>query len=102
MFAALIAPATLSLISLTFLDPKERARAFGIFTATSMSGGATGLVLGGALTTLLDWRWCLYVNLPIAAVILIGGWLTVPGTDGRTTPSSTSRARCWAPSACCR
>ncbi|GAA1410091.1 MFS transporter [Catellatospora coxensis] len=83
VFAALIAPATLSLISLTFLDPKERARAFGIFTATSMSGGATGLVLGGALTTLLDWRWCLYVNLPIAAVILIGGWLTVPGTDGR-------------------
>ena len=81
-FAALIAPATLSLISLTFPEPKERARAFGIFTATSMSGGATGLVLGGALTTLLDWRWCLYVNLPIAAVILVGGRLTVPKTPG--------------------
>ncbi|WP_117210374.1 MFS transporter [Allorhizocola rhizosphaerae] len=83
VFAALIAPATLSLISLTFLDPGERARAFGIFTATSMSGGATGLVLGGALTTLVDWRWCLYVNVPIALVILIGGWLTVPSTHGR-------------------
>ena len=83
-FAALIAPATLSLISTTFSDPRERAKAFGIFTATSMSGGATGLVLGGVLTSFLDWRWCLYVNLPIAAVILIGGWLTLPSPPART------------------
>ncbi len=65
-FAALMAPAALSLITVTFTAPKERARAFGVFGAIAGGGAAIGLVLGGALTEYADWRWCLGVNVPIA------------------------------------
>jgi predicted MFS family arabinose efflux permease len=64
----------LSLLSVTFADDaKERGRAFGIFGAISGAGGALGLLLGGVLTQGLSWRWCLYVNLIIAAVAFVGG-----------------------------
>jgi EmrB/QacA subfamily drug resistance transporter len=73
-FAAMLAPAALSLLSVTFADDaKERGRAFGIFGAISGAGGALGLLLGGVLTQGLSWRWCLYVNLIIAAVAFVGG-----------------------------
>jgi EmrB/QacA subfamily drug resistance transporter len=65
-FAALLAPAALSLITVTFTEPKERARAFGVFGAISGGGAAIGLVLGGILTEYASWRWCLGVNVPIA------------------------------------
>jgi MFS family permease len=73
-FAAMLAPAALSLLSVTFADDaKERGRAFGIFGAISGAGGALGLLLGGVLTQGLSWRWCLYVNLIIAAIAFVGG-----------------------------
>ena len=65
-FAALLAPAALSLITVTFVAPKERARAFGVFGAISGGGAAIGLILGGILTEYASWRWCLGVNVPIA------------------------------------
>jgi EmrB/QacA subfamily drug resistance transporter len=65
-FAALLAPAALSLLATTFTDPAERGKAFGVFGAIAGSGGAIGLLLGGALTEVLDWRWCLYVSLVFA------------------------------------
>jgi EmrB/QacA subfamily drug resistance transporter len=65
-FAALMAPAALSLISVTFTLPKERATAFGVFGAISGGGAAIGLILGGVLTEYASWRWCLGVNVPIA------------------------------------
>ena len=65
-FAALLAPAALSLITVTFVAPKERARAFGVFGAISGGGAAIGLILGGVLTEYASWRWCLGVNVPIA------------------------------------
>ena len=77
-FAALLAPAALSLLSVTFADDAtERGRAFGIFGAVSGAGGALGLLLGGILTQSVSWRWCLYVNLIIAAMALVGAliWL---------------------------
>jgi EmrB/QacA subfamily drug resistance transporter len=77
-FAALIAPAALSLISTTFTEAKDRARAFGVFAAAGMSGAALGLVTGGVLTNYLGWRWCLYVNIPIALVVVVGGVFAVP------------------------
>ncbi|HVV13806.1 DHA2 family efflux MFS transporter permease subunit [Amycolatopsis sp.] len=87
VFAALLAPSTLSLLTITFTEAKERAKAFGIFTAIMMSGGALGLVAGGALAEYLDWRWCLYVNLPLAIIASIGGWLVLPNVKGhRETP----------------
>jgi EmrB/QacA subfamily drug resistance transporter len=61
-FGALLAPAALSLLTTTFTDPKERGKAFAIYAAIAGMGGAIGLLLGGALTELLDWRWCLYVS----------------------------------------
>ena len=67
-FAALLAPAALSLITVTFVAPKERARAFGVFGAISGGGAAIGLVLGGVLTEYASWRWCLGVNTPIALI----------------------------------
>ncbi|MEV7396328.1 MFS transporter [Aeromicrobium sp. NPDC092404] len=67
-FAALLAPAALSLISVTFTLPKERATAFGVFGAISGGGAAIGLILGGVLTEYASWRWCLGVNVPIALV----------------------------------
>jgi EmrB/QacA subfamily drug resistance transporter len=77
-FAAMLAPAALSLVSVTFADNAEdRGRAFGIFGAVAGSGGAIGLLLGGVLTQSVSWRWCLYVNLVIAAVAFAGAliWL---------------------------
>ena len=67
-FAALLAPAALSLITVTFVAPKERARAFGVFGAISGGGAAIGLVFGGVLTEYASWRWCLGVNIPIALI----------------------------------
>ncbi|QEU89664.1 MFS transporter [Streptomyces kanamyceticus] len=73
VFGALLAPAALSLLTTTFTDPRERAKAFGIYGAIAGAGGAVGLLLGGVLTEYLDWRWCLYVNLAFAVVAMIGG-----------------------------
>ncbi|WP_353946702.1 MFS transporter [Streptomyces sp. HUAS MG91] len=73
LFGALLAPAALSLLTTTFTDPKERAKAFGIYGAIAGAGGAVGLLLGGVLTEYLDWRWCLYVNLVFAVIALLGG-----------------------------
>ena len=66
VFGALLAPAALSILTTTFLDPGERAKAFGAFSAVAVAGAALGLILGGVLTEYLSWRWCLYVNLLIA------------------------------------
>ncbi|MFD7643772.1 MFS transporter [Kitasatospora sp. NPDC059795] len=77
VFGALLAPAALSLLAVMFSDGKERAKAFGIFGAVAGGGGAIGLILGGALTEYLNWRWTFYVNIPFAAVALAGAILVI-------------------------
>ncbi|MGI5457302.1 DHA2 family efflux MFS transporter permease subunit [Streptomyces sp. CA-249302] len=72
VFAALLAPSALSLLATTFTDPKDRGKAFGIFGAIIGAGAAVGLLAGGILTEYLNWRWCLYVNIPIALVAFFG------------------------------
>jgi EmrB/QacA subfamily drug resistance transporter len=72
VFGALLAPATLSLLTTTFTDPKERGRAFGVFGAIGGGGAAVGLLLGGVLTEYLDWRWCMFVNIIFAVVAFVG------------------------------
>jgi EmrB/QacA subfamily drug resistance transporter len=75
LFAALLAPAILSLLTTTFTAPLERAKAFGIFGAIAGAGGSIGLLLGGVLTEYANWRWTLYVNLIFAAIALAGGYV---------------------------
>lgn len=74
-FAAMLAPAALSLVTVTFHAAKERAKAFAVFGAISGGGAAIGLLLGGVLTEYASWRWCLFVNIPIAILAVI---LAVP------------------------
>jgi predicted MFS family arabinose efflux permease len=62
----MLAPSALGLLTVTFQGSKDRAKAFGIFSAIAGGGASFGLLLGGALTQTLSWRWCLYVNLCIA------------------------------------
>ena len=72
VFAAVLAPTALATLNLTFTDRKERARAFGIYSAVAAGGSVVGLILGGMLTQWLSWRWCLYVNLAFAVPCAAG------------------------------
>ncbi|HEV2257673.1 MAG TPA: MFS transporter [Streptosporangiaceae bacterium] len=72
VFAALLVPSALSLLTTTFTEPKDRGKAFGVYGAIAAAGGAVGLLLGGALTEYLSWRWTLYVNLFFAGVAFAG------------------------------
>jgi EmrB/QacA subfamily drug resistance transporter len=82
-FAALLAPTALSLLAVSFTEPRERATAFAVYGSIAGSGAAIGLLLGGALTQFLTWRWCLYVNVPIAAIAAVGGSLVLSHSAGR-------------------
>jgi EmrB/QacA subfamily drug resistance transporter len=75
MFGALLSPAGLSLLTTTFPGKKERGTAFGVYGGIVGSGSAVGLLLGGALTEYLSWRWCLYINLVFAAAGITGAAL---------------------------
>ena len=72
VFAALLAPAALSLLTTTFTDETERNKAFGVYGAIAGTGGGIGLLLGGVLTEYLSWRWTLYVNLLFAVPAALG------------------------------
>jgi EmrB/QacA subfamily drug resistance transporter len=74
LFGALLAPAALGLLTTTFTNPQERAKAFGIFGAIAGGGAAIGLLLGGLLTEYASWRWCLYVNLLFAVPAAIAAF----------------------------
>ena len=67
---AFAAPASLSLIAVTFPEGKERNRAMGVYAAMSISGAAVGLIAGGLLVNYLDWRWVLFVNVPIGLLVM--------------------------------
>ena len=75
VFAALLAPAALSLLTVTFTSGRDRNTAFAVFGIIGGSGAAVGLLLGGALTEFTSWRWCLLVNVIFVVVGVIGGIL---------------------------
>jgi len=75
LFAALLAPAALALLTVTFTAGKDRNTAFAVFGIIGGSGAAIGLLLGGALTEFTSWRWCLLVNVVFVVLGLIGGAL---------------------------
>jgi EmrB/QacA subfamily drug resistance transporter len=72
-FGAIMAPAALSLITVTFTEAKERALAFGVYGGIAGGGAAIGLLLGGILTQYASWRWCLLVNVPVAILAAVAG-----------------------------
>jgi EmrB/QacA subfamily drug resistance transporter len=77
-FAALMAPAALSILTNTFQNnPAERAKAFGAYGAVSGAGAAIGVLAGGVLTEYASWRWCLLINVPIALLAAVAGWRAI-------------------------
>jgi EmrB/QacA subfamily drug resistance transporter len=82
-FAAVMAPSALSLLTVAFTEPKERARAFGVYGGIAGGGAAIGLILGGALTQYASWRWTLLINVPIAIVAAIAATRVV--TESRSS-----------------
>jgi len=80
---AILAPATLSILVTTFTDPGDRRRALGAWSATAASGAAAGVLFGGILTSALNWRWVLFVNVPIGIVLLAGAWVALPRNEQR-------------------
>ena len=71
-FAGLLAPASLAILTITFPGGKERIKAFAVYGAIGGGGAAVGLLLGGVLTEYASWQWCLFVNVPIAIVAIVG------------------------------
>ncbi|MFC7765376.1 MFS transporter [Leucobacter soli] len=86
-FAAMLAPAALSVLTMTFTIPRERSRAFGVYGALTGAGGAIGLLLGGFLTESLNWRWTLFINVFFAIVAAIGGLMLLHGGRAEKRPS---------------
>jgi EmrB/QacA subfamily drug resistance transporter len=74
--AAMLSPAALSILTTTFREGRERNLALGIWGAASGSGGAAGVLLGGALTSSLSWSWIFFINVPVGVLVLaITPWL---------------------------
>ncbi|MBO2454139.1 MFS transporter [Actinomadura barringtoniae] len=72
VFGALLTPAVLATLAASFPLPAERGKAFGIYGTAMGSASGLGVLLGGVLTDYLDWRWCMFVNLPVAALAAAG------------------------------
>jgi EmrB/QacA subfamily drug resistance transporter len=94
-FAALMAPAALSLLTVAFTEPKERARAFAVYGGISGGGAAIGLILGGLLTQYASWRWTLLINVPFAILAAIGATRVVresrsPANHGYDLPGAVT------------
>jgi EmrB/QacA subfamily drug resistance transporter len=68
---ALASPAVLALIVSSYSEGRERTKALGIYTGVVMGGSSLGLVLGGVITQWLDWRWVLFINIPIGIAVLL-------------------------------
>lgn len=81
--AALAAPTALSLLATTFPAGPARNKAIGVYGAMGGLGSVVGLLLGGALTEWLSWRWVFFVNVPIAALVLAGTGVLVEGGRDR-------------------
>ena len=84
-FAAVMAPAALSLLTVAFTEPKERARAFAVYGGIAGAGAAIGLILGGVLTEFASWRWTLLINVPIAIVAAVGAFRFVTESRAAAT-----------------
>jgi len=85
--AAVVAPAILSLVSVTFTERTERPKAFAIYGMIAASGAALGLILGGLLTHYASWRWCFLINVPLAIVAASAAAVVLRSDTGSRRPS---------------
>ncbi|HUY86971.1 MAG TPA: MFS transporter [Acidimicrobiales bacterium] len=69
--AAVLAPATLTIITTTFTEPHERSKALATWSGVASAGGAVGVLLGGVITDTLGWRWTLFINIPIGIITIL-------------------------------
>ena len=76
--AAFTVPVAMAIVLSTFTDPAERQKAIGIWAGLAGLGGVAGVILGGALIDLADWRWAYYINVPVGAAVLLMALKTVP------------------------
>jgi EmrB/QacA subfamily drug resistance transporter len=76
--AAILAPATLTILTSTFAEGPARAKALGVWSAVSAAGASAGALFGGILTDFLSWRWILFVNVPVGAVALVAARRDLP------------------------
>jgi EmrB/QacA subfamily drug resistance transporter len=82
---ALLVPAVLSIITMTFSDTTDRAKALAIWSAIAAGGGAVGLLLGGLLTDLASWRWIFFVNVPVGVALAVATLRFVPESRSQLT-----------------
>ncbi|HEX4305674.1 MAG TPA: MFS transporter [Solirubrobacterales bacterium] len=85
---ALLTPAVLSLITTTFADGFDRAKALAIWSAIAAGGGAMGLLLGGVLTDLASWRWIFFVNVPVGVALVFATARFVPEARAQSADRS--------------
>jgi EmrB/QacA subfamily drug resistance transporter len=86
--AALVSPAALSIITTTFAEGEERAKALGVWSAIAAGGAAFGLLLGGVLTDLLSWEWIFFVNVPIGIAAFVLSIRYVPESIAPDRPET--------------
>jgi EmrB/QacA subfamily drug resistance transporter len=82
--AAIAAPSTLALLTVSFPEGSERTRAIALYSAVASAGASIGLVLGGMLTSWISWRWSLFINVPIGAVLITLAPAYLPETERHT------------------
>ena len=80
--AAICSAVVLAIVASEFREPVERAKAMSLYMIVSLSGGSVGLLLGGALTQVLDWHWIFAVNLPIGLFAFLAAWVLVSRDRG--------------------
>lgn len=85
---AVLSPATLTILIITFSEGKARSRALGIWSAVAGAGGAAGALFGGLLTTYVSWRWILFVNVPIGLVAIVMAVVFLNEGRGRSVERS--------------
>ena len=85
---ALVSPAALSIVTTTFEEGSERTKALGVWSAIAAGGAAVGLVIGGALTEWLSWRWVFFINLPIGIIATLLALRFVPNTRADERPET--------------
>ena len=91
---AVVTSVALSLIMMLFHEPADRAKAMGVYGFVCAGGGSVGVLLGGLLTSALDWHWIFLVNIPIGAIVFFLACACCPAAAGtRPAASSMSRAR---------